>query len=345
MEAICFLSSFCNLRCKHCFGAFGVMRQNEAQLDEWMGYLNTLNDGGVDKVILTGGEPALLPYAPHLTTYALHLFKHVTFQTNGTVVNKLLLDFLNEYYPKDPRMSFAVSIEDINEEKNDEIRSQYSFKLASLAARTYKKEGYDVWVRTTIFDDNDVIGVRNLAASWGVNHVGVRFLPTGYGKQIANRIPNPKKLLILYKSYADLDGKMKTTATLEDPQYYIYNEELLHKKLGSGETAMEYFGRKGRICPAAQKRIVIDAFGDVYACHMYLGIKEKPFYFGNISDGPQIIQKGMEEFNKWRKAQPILETCASCEFFPVCGGGCTWYQRVNGKIGDPYCPIYEMKKT
>lgn len=71
---------------------------------------------------------------------------------------------------------------------------------------------------------------------------------------------------------------------------------------------------------------VIDPKGDLYKCWNHIGREEDKV--GDIFNGP----KFNKNLSKWILFNPFeSEECSSCEFMPVCLGGCPFHKVVHGK--------------
>lgn len=91
LVATFYLTAQCNLNCVYCedFGAHrNAMQERPLPLDEARRVLRTIRSG-MDCLILTGGEPLLVPELEELVRYAkLNLrFRHLTLLTNGSLLS------------------------------------------------------------------------------------------------------------------------------------------------------------------------------------------------------------------------------------------------------------------
>lgn len=92
----------CNMRCKHCYIPMGERARNNAPeltLREYDRIFGEIADEGCLWILLTGGEPFLRP--DFLSIYdnaKRHGFLPTIF-TNGTLLNKRIIDHLDEFRP------------------------------------------------------------------------------------------------------------------------------------------------------------------------------------------------------------------------------------------------------
>jgi radical SAM protein with 4Fe4S-binding SPASM domain len=343
-KALCHLTYKCNGNCTHCYIAYEYYKpQGEMTLKQWCKALELLGDYGITKPILLGGETTILPYISRLVRAAMDTsaFAQIDIQTNGFVVNEELVKTLHHYYSNSTKIGFNVSIEDMDNAFNTAIRGNDSLAAARKAAYYYSTEGFPVTIRSTIFQQNDVLGVMRFANEIGASFAAVPFLPTGtYGEKLKSLQPTAVRLTRLYREFKDLKDELGMSASIEQSQYYLYDEDL-HK------AAKKTFEENGRACPAGNKEISLDPFSNVYACQMAMDKEKYPeFFLGNLRTHEwEEIMGNKEEFNQWREELPLLDHCEDCALKKQCGGACTLHAaKLDWKAkGDPECPIELMR--
>ncbi len=86
------LTTFCNLKCKHCF----YQNSNEfiskcfIKKKETFKLIDKFKLNGIDKLVLTGGEPTIHPDFIEIAKYAKDQISKVTLCTNGVIKNNRL---------------------------------------------------------------------------------------------------------------------------------------------------------------------------------------------------------------------------------------------------------------
>jgi radical SAM protein with 4Fe4S-binding SPASM domain len=360
--ALCFITNACNLMCQHCFASSGIKKRGEMNLEDWYNAFFKLKELGVTKLVFLGGEPFMVPWLqflvspPQSPTWVVDNFEEVSIQTNGTVLDANVLDRINYFFPQRQNFSFVISLEDVVAANNDNIRGAGEFNKAVMAIRKLRMLGWSVWVRTTIYSWNDVLGVRNLANELGANFTCARFLPFGYGERLKEWVPSAKRLLEIYAGIDEAQRKgvtnagkpLKITQVVDDSQYYLFNAVLRN------EVAYRALER-GRLCPASCNQISVSALGNISACHMHLDETDSPWHLGNIlTDSVEAINEKRKAWEAWRhdfiKEGRVLQQCEFCRFFAWCGGGCTVYtafSQQNGELvlGDSDCPLALLEES
>lgn len=80
----------CNLKCYYCYAAHD--REEEMSTAETTAAIDGLATLGVMELHFTGGEPTLRADLPRLISHALDKGFHIVLQTNGTLLDRLLVD-------------------------------------------------------------------------------------------------------------------------------------------------------------------------------------------------------------------------------------------------------------
>jgi len=146
------LLSSCNLNCCYCL-YHNKRHPNIAPLhiNEIYKLIDQFNADGVDRLVLTGGEPTLHPHFVDISRYAKSKIPRVSVCTNGFILNKSLekeiigLNF----------SSYTVSIDSCIAEIHDKIRGRKGSFYQTLAFLTkLKLAGRKISIHVTIHADN-----------------------------------------------------------------------------------------------------------------------------------------------------------------------------------------------
>jgi radical SAM protein with 4Fe4S-binding SPASM domain len=92
----------CNLRCRHCYVAYGhtgLPGQQELSTQEIQRIFDEVTAEGCLWMLLTGGEPLMRKDFKEIYLYARRKGLLVTLFTNGTMITPEIADFLAEYRP------------------------------------------------------------------------------------------------------------------------------------------------------------------------------------------------------------------------------------------------------
>lgn len=99
----------CNLRCKHCFVSAPDAKFGELSHEECLKIVDNLAEAGIQRLILTGGEPLLRSDFFELIDYIINKGIVIsTIATNGLLVNDRLLDYFES---KNMKPKFNMSFD------------------------------------------------------------------------------------------------------------------------------------------------------------------------------------------------------------------------------------------
>jgi len=316
------LTRNCNLRCTHCSTVAGIPLNKELTTEQISDSFEKLKEMGTKSIIFMGGEPFMKLRIMDLILYATHVFDNVHIETNGMFLPINFIEFIKNN--NIDNLTIFISIEDSNSEYNDSIRGNGHLEQAIVTIKKLKQAGIPVAIRSTLFSNNNYVGVIELAKGLGVKVIFVRFLQQGRGKAL-DLMPNKERLKEVYKVI-----KENNNSQISDCPYYLYDIELLDK-------VKNIFEGKG-ICQVLRKeRIIIDSDGTIYPCVMLL---EKKYKLGNIlkDNKERVVERYDKLLIQWKKLK-ISENCKNCKYFIFCQGGCYWLHKENKLISDPSCFI------
>ena len=108
------ITSACNLRCDFCLVE---MKRAQIGLDQAIAIADALIDRGVDKILLTGGEPLVYKWIEPLLRHLLARGVLVKLLTNGTVHDEAVFRLIEET----PGLEISMSILSVRRDKADAI--------------------------------------------------------------------------------------------------------------------------------------------------------------------------------------------------------------------------------
>lgn len=89
------ITNKCNIRCMHCYGNYGNIKNEVMSLDQVKTLLNDLKNMGVQIVELTGGELTTHPNIKEILLHAIDLkFDQISFLTNGVALSSEIIDII-----------------------------------------------------------------------------------------------------------------------------------------------------------------------------------------------------------------------------------------------------------
>ncbi len=146
------LTSVCNLRCIHCYGAFGEPNPvQELGLSEWKRVLSEAHGLGCRQVQFTGGEALLSPHLPALVETAKRIgYEFLEIFTNATKIGEEEVRLFRKH-----GVFLAVSVYSNQEEIHDSITGiPGSFRATEEALKQLKRAGVPFRVAVILMRKN-----------------------------------------------------------------------------------------------------------------------------------------------------------------------------------------------
>lgn len=307
----------CNLTCPACY-SFDERRNRCADLDNqnMRTIFRKLREGGIEEVIISGGEPFARQDMIDLLHYCkMELgYSRIVVITNGTLLEEELVSKLETMVDQ-----IAVSIDGYNEETNAPIRGRGNFGKAIRGLEHLRAHQIPCHIITTLHQRNvrDVRRFLEFADQLGVHMNFSIFASSGLGAVNSEILQiSLDALVLLGIVLAEHPGK---ASVLESP-------------------CSEGLRVRDR-CGIGTHLISVQADGTVYPCHITMA---PHLVMGNLLD-----QDLMEILLASPVAQLCRELgvetvgqCSGCEYKFFCGGGCrgnALYTRNDIKASDPHC--------
>jgi len=303
------LTYACNNACPHCYNEPERFTMPTLSLEEWHRVFDKLSAIGIPHLILTGGEPTLLPELPELVRYADGLGHIVGMNTNGrrlvdaALVGRLAGAGLNHV---------QVTLESHLAEVHDAmVASPGAFEETIAGIRNALAGGLHTITNTTITRRNldhavdivgflDELGLRTFAMN-GMIHAGG-------GTATSDAVPA--------EEMASLLVAVRDEAEMRDMRFLWY-------------TVTDYcrlspleLGLAPKRCNAAEYSICIEPNGDVLPCQSYYVAA------GNLLTDPWDAIWNSKLFLSFRdreetpEAARLPQACWDCPDLEICGGGC-----------------------
>lgn len=311
------ITSRCNLSCTHCLSANTMEKTTyDLSTEDCFKLIDSLVNFGVFQVNIGGGEPFVRPDIWEILDYC-HSKQLVTcISTNGTMINK-------ENAKRLAAMNYTfiqVSLDGIDEETNDKIRSKGSYKAVKDAIANLIEAGFKgLSVNTVVTAKNfrQLPEIYKYDRSIGAKPRLSRFRPSGGGEKNWEEYRLSKEqtleLAELLSEYRDI--------TTGDSFFSITASD--RKDLGLN------------MCGAAKMTCCITPDGTVYPCAF---LQDHEFYCGNVREKDfSIIWQEASILNYLRSLKSL---CSECERFDVCHGGCpaiAWHLKKDISQPDPQC--------
>lgn len=174
----------CNMRCSHCYPDSSPNKPGpELSKEQHYKVVELLARAGVQCVILSGGEPMLIPNLHHLVQEITNHGMTVSICTNGSIVMPE-----NAKQLKDAGLNrVSISIDGAEENTHDGLRLyRGAFKRAIKAIQIFDALGISVFAdyTATRINRTDFRTLSNVVRQAGAKGVRIkRFLPIGRGQQ------------------------------------------------------------------------------------------------------------------------------------------------------------------
>ena len=295
------LTYACNLACSHCLSSSGRRDPRELSTEECKAVIDELQRMQVFYVNIGGGEPTVRSDFWELLDYATSHDVGVKFSTNGIKVDAEAARRIaaNSY------VDIQISIDGATADVNDAVRGQGSYDTAVRALQHLHAAGVSpkLSVVCTRHNISQLDEFKAIADRYGAQLRLTRLRPSGRGADVWDDLhPTAAQQRELY-DWLVLHGENVLTG---DSFFHLaaYGESLPGLNL----------------CGAGRVVCLIDPVGDVYACPFAIADQ---FLAGNVrSEG------GFAHV--WRESDLFLElrepqsggTCAKCDQYDACRGGC-----------------------
>jgi 7-carboxy-7-deazaguanine synthase len=167
----------CNLRCTWCDTPYTSWKPEGYQMmygpmltqirKHWCGY-----------VVLTGGEPMILPDLAELTAKIKEIEQHITIETAGTVYQKVACDLMSI----SPKLANSTPVEREDgkfAEQHEELRYQPEVLKQLIAEYPYQ-------LKFVISSAEDVKEAKDIVQEIGADRTRVLLMPEGTTRQAIN---------------------------------------------------------------------------------------------------------------------------------------------------------------
>lgn len=302
LEIYWVLTNKCNIDCTFCFmDAEKYQGEFELTSEEREFILHEIIDNQVLKVILTGGEPLLIPEIFHYIQSLSEKNIWVELTTNGIRLTRNKISRLKGCGLKTIQLSINGSYASLN----DSLMGR-SFDRIVRVSEMLLQEDFNLHYKVTVTRQNirDVPNILRLARKIGVQETTLdEIAPIGRG----------------FKNYFYLKPCREDLLWLKKELQKLIDEQIYETELDSFTLDLEEDGH-GPICALGDDDIYsaqIFQYGDLYQCTMssIWPIKNSVLEKG-LAKAWQDLKWITNEFTKQDKLTGFCKTCGEC------GGGC-----------------------
>ena len=295
------LTYACNLACLHCLSSSGRRDPRELSTAECKAVIDELQRMQVFYVNIGGGEPTVRSDFWELVDYATAHQVGVKFSTNGVRIDAAAAARLaaSDY------VDVQISLDGATAEVNDAVRGTGSYDMAVNALQHLADAGFkDAKISVVCTRQNlgQLDEFKALADRFGATLRLTRLRPSGRGADVWDELhPTMAQQKELY-DWLVAHGEGVLTG---DSFFHL-------SAFGSALPGLN-------LCGAGRVVCLIDPIGDVYACPFAI---HDAFLAGNVRGaGFQEVWQHSELFASLREPQ-TGGTCASCQHYDTCQGGC-----------------------
>lgn len=312
LRAVFEVTKRCPLNCLHCFNNSGVGHKPEVGTEEGKRIIDKLSLLGIQKIMLTGGEPTIRDDFLSLLRYAYDKFVAISIGSNGYYIDE---HFAKSISGMRNKLVFQISLDGNEKNHNFIRRNNQSFPRALRAIRELAACGLMVSVAMTLNEHNidDIDNVASYAHALGAKQLTVgKTINLGRAKE--NHVGQDFDMDWLHEKV------LKVKKEYQDKGLFVNLDEETERTVG--QTTQ---------CGAGITQICVRENGDVSPCISF------NYSYGNlVRDEPEeIFHPG--RINAFRSvANPSAEECEKCQHLYTCGAckavaydikdrQCRWY--------------------
>ena len=146
------ICDICNLKCIHCYNESSINCINIMSLENFKKVCAKLKDIDINKIQIIGGEPFLHPNIKEILSYAAEIFESVEVFTNGTLLNKELLELIRQL-----RIKVALSVYSYDSTQHDKVTQvNGSHKRTEMAIASLKRLNITYRVASVLMNGIDI---------------------------------------------------------------------------------------------------------------------------------------------------------------------------------------------
>lgn len=303
------LTYACNNACPHCYNEPERFAMESLAVDDWTRVLDKLADVGVPHIILTGGEPTLLPFLPDVIRHADGLGQIVGMNTNGRRLSEPgLAATLAEAGLNHVQVTLESCFPGVHDRM---VATPGAFNETIQGIRNALASGLHTITNTTVTRENQdhVLDTIRFVHDLGLTTFAMNgMIYAGGGTVTPNAIPAEEMAVLLaaVRDEAEALGMRFLWYTVTDYcQFSPLALDLAPKR-----------------CNAAEYSICIEPNGDVLPCQSYY------VSAGNILSDPwesiwnSALFLSFRERGKSPEKSGLPEACWDCPDLDMCGGGC-----------------------
>jgi len=325
----------CNIHCLHCGSSADYnTRNNELSTNEAIDLIEQIADLGCKRVVLSGGEPFLRQDWATLSLRIKDLGMHVSYISNGYIINDDIVDLLKIIQP----VGISFSLDGSNADTHDYIRGKKGvFERCISALKKTTNAGLYSSAVTSVHKKNinELEGILEILLENGVCAWQVQ-TATPQGRM-------PQELALNDDEYYKLAAFISENRKKYNNLIKIYDADCI----GYYSSKLDgLYNKNWKGCQAGLQVLGIESDGTVKGC---LSLHGEPFIEGNIREKSLSEiwnSKCGFEYNRRFSPKFLKGICKDCKWGAICRGGCTEkaVTCTGSPYESPYC-LYNYEKT
>lgn len=196
------LTNSCNLQCLHCYLP---KDKQEGDLSKWQEIISNLADYGVEKIILTGGEPLLFKQFIELYQYIHNKGLKVSLFTNGILINKHI-DLFRSFPPE----SISITLYGSDQTRYHSFSKKDVFDKVMKNINLLEENGIKIYKGFTLSVYDDDQQTINFIKNNNI-YINTYLMPTLDGKDNKELRLDNNKIIFIEKN---IGRKFQPTPTL-----------------------------------------------------------------------------------------------------------------------------------
>ncbi len=261
----------CNLRCKHCYGSYGILQKGELSLEQIKSGIDELKKMGTMRITLEGGEPLVHKNIVDIIDYIHQKKMEMSLCTNGVLLEKYISDIKG-------KVDLIVLSLDGNEKRHNALRGKNNFKKVLNALKIAQKNNFHTLIFSCLIDENikDIDFLVSLAEEYKTNitfNIAVAKLADNKERKSLNKVTDREYRNAIQKI---LDYKKKGAPIYYSDDNYMqaFNWPSFDVETLCDDCALSKYNRLSKWfipCYAGINYCYIECNGDVYPCYQTVG--------------------------------------------------------------------------
>lgn len=319
-DALLEITGVCNLKCKHCYNEkFNAKRWSDVELrvDEWQQVVHALDQLGVRRIQLSGGEPFISKKWQPLIEYtqAQQVFIDAI-ASNATLITDDIARTLGELMGQ--HGAIYISVDGINAEQHDALRGAGNFDRTVAGIQLLGRYNVNVVINTMLLRTNkdSLLEFPDFIQRTFTNVKGWRI---GCPKILGRYQEYWEEFYVPFSAAVEVFVAVLRKYLADGATYRLEMSDFFRTEVLT--LGWELYTREQHPCAYAVNNCTIKPNGDVVFCASLEGFAGA--YLGNVRDQP-LEQIWFSDKHMQYQALQIgdLQRCAACRYVQLCGGGC-----------------------